>query len=1048
MKEIFPSSNSKKSNLSPNEQAITNQQYADLVRRTNEAVCCATAACQCVSDFNSNPNLNKAGVITATSICGTTQVASNLVYSNYATVNCRLCASNIDIDGTHHIRPNELSLAGITSDECISTIQGVDFQNGQASASFISADDARITDIEIENKACISCANIYRGNICNVNITTADVTTLGAECGLVCNLDVTNLNADTLSANCFTPSSIDTEEITAETADFQNITHLSNPQYITQELADTGDYWILLPIFTNGNFFIQANNDDEKMLWSTEITNSLKNIQIRWSQDAYNYIKDFKIAEDARGASVLQIHANLNNETAKLYHQSISTSNTNQLAIYSTDQLPDAEAFNVNKLTGTWIQDIIFTNTLNVKNLEMDNVAVDCVSICKELRLPNGYDYSNPENPEPILCKGELNQYVQNKCQDLGVVPTWVTPAPIVETSCTDLMMSCDIAKYDGSAKTANCRNQEISYCSAMRFNWCCEYDYEAGIQCIIVPNTVCIMEIGTCVPVSYGIFQRNVYAGCANLCWYSAENCELNVPFRIFGSDYYYCFYQEYYSCSYPIIHLGGDNVNCHSCVHGFLDVSRNLCVCGCCNRLSGETTVTTLYASNGRLASRYCENSRCLSNWSGDWKIGNASTGGYVAPIDCLYDASNNNPIIWDGAVKTLKRSDKIELNCADIENLSVHGDLYVDGTMHVDDVETVETTGNFLMTRTNCNSGLSANETSGIVVNNYDGCDKPIAVVSDCTGTVRVGEAQKTETSYSTAIYNKSTDTWTDGTWATITPTGVLTKWDSKSEDGNYITYTNAVFTDISVGNVTNLQPILTRNEANAMTDTGLMKWDATNSRAVTIDAPTCDEQVLTACICGSRTYRAGLICRADGCIACMCSPGTVVPSDCTYQLSPYGIQTCNKVKVLDLACVAGCSMFPEWANCKYIYFCYDAQCNYYELSRIGYTMSGSTECPYIGALNLNQKTGRVLYRDSSCPYYDIWTEMYYATNLCFGAYYVTTPTTTGYCWQDKQAGNYTFASMACYEAYAATHNIPENSTINIENEETYLKVEEEF
>ena len=905
MKEIFPSSNNKKSNLSPNEQAITNQQYADLVRRTNEAVCCATAACQCVSDFNSNPNLNKAGVITATSICGTTQVASNLVYSNYATVNCRLCASNIDIDGTRHIRPNEVSLAGITSDECISTIQGVDFQNGQIGASFISADDARITDIEIENKACISCAAIYRGNICNVNIDAADVTTLGAECGLVCNLDVTNLNADTLSANCFTPSSIETEEITAETVDFQNITHLSNPQYITQELADTGDYWILLPIFTNGNFFIQANNDGEKMLWSTEITNSLKNIQIRWSQDAYNYIKDFKIAEDARGASVLQIHANLNNETAKLYHQSISTSNTNQLAIYSTDQLPDAEAFNVNKLTGTWIQDIIFTNTLNVKNLEMDNVAVDCVTICKQLRLTCGYEDQGGIDVS-VVTAGTCNQYVQNKDLGHGVVPTWVTPAPIVETSCTDLMMSCDIAKYDGSAKTANCRNQEISYCSAMRFNWCCEYDYEAGIQCIIVPNTVCIMEIGTCVPVSYGIFQRNVYAGCANLCWYSAENCELNVPFRIYGSDYYYCFYQEYYSCSYPIIHLGGDNVNCHSCVHGFLDVSRNLCVCGCCNRLNGETTVATLYASCGRLVSRYCENSRCLSNWSGDWKIGNASTGGYVAPIDCLYDAANNNPIIWDGAAKTLKRSDKIELNCADITNLSVHGDLYVDGTMHVDDVETVETTGNFLMTRTNCNSGLSANETSGIVVNNYDGCDKPIAVVSDCTGTVRVGEAQKTETSYSTAIYNKSTDTWTDGT-TTITPTGVLTKWDSKSEDGNYITYTNAVFTDISVGNVTNLQPILTRNEANAMTDTGLMKWDATNSRAVTIDAPTCDEQVLTACISGA---------------------------------------------------------------------------------------------------------------------------------------------TTGYCWKDKQAGNYTFASMACYEAYAATHNIPENSTINIENEETYLKVEEEF
>ena len=564
MKELFPSKDKNTSSISPNQQAITNQQYEDLVRRTNEAVCCASAACQCVEDFNNNPNLNKAGVISANTICGTTQVSSACVIANNATVNCQLNAGNIVIDECHHINSDEVSLVGITSDECIATIQGVDFQNGQVGASFISADDARITELEVEDRACISRANIYRGNICNANIDAADITNLGVQCGVACNLEVANLNADTLSTNCFTPNSIETEELTAETADFQNITHLSNPQYVTQELADTGDYWILLPIFTNGNFFIQANNDGEKMLWSTEITNSLKNIQIRWSQDDYHYIKDFKIAEDARGASVLQIHANLNNETAKLYHQSISTSNTDQLAIYSTDQLSETEAFSVTKLTGTWIQDIIFTNTLNVKNLEMDNVAVDCVTVCKQLRLTCGYEDQGGIDV-PVVTPGVCNQYVQNKECGHGVVPTWVTPANIVQCCNEAFIMSCDIANYNGTVKSADAGtyssyNVENAISTE---NW--EYDSEAGYYINPHTNIYYSSDNTTYENVIGAGYDAEEHAFYVN-----ADNTHVEVE-NLTTKFYEYNEGTNFY----PITQLGDE-----TCVHGSADIECNLSV------------------------------------------------------------------------------------------------------------------------------------------------------------------------------------------------------------------------------------------------------------------------------------------------------------------------------------------------------------------------------------------------------------------------------------------------------------------------------------
>ena len=947
--------------ISSNEKPITQQQYNDLVNRTNQAVSCADAAKQCVTDFNNNPNLNKAAVISANSICGRMQVASNLVYSNYATVNCRLCASNIAIDDTHHITSDDVSLAGITSDECIAHIHGVTMGDG-----VVTADGLSTTTVDaqcINAVCCISAADVEANHICAESVDVS--ASLNAQCAAINCLDTTNATANNLTASsatidCASISELNIRNFATDNMDTNAITHLSNPQEITFEAADTGDYYILLPIFTNGNYFIEARNDDNTKLWSVEALNSLKNIQVRWSENAYGYIVDFKIAEDASGASVLQIHANQLNEHATLYHQSISTSNTDHPTIYSTDQLSDTEEFAVTQLAGTYIQDIIYTNTLNVKCLQMDNIEVDCVGARCHIRLTCGYDTEAPYCA--ILSDGSENQYIQNKDLGCGVVPTWTTPAECVEENNTNLMSSDAIYNYNGTATDCD---------------GCTAYPISELADC-------------TCVHGSANV-QNQITSTC---------------------------------SCTTD------------ACVTNSARVDRLLTVGACDTQL--------------RVSVKWGEHAPLLTNdlnTCGDWKIVEVGTKeGFVATTDCKYVTCSKQPIIYDPTDYNLKRSDTITLACADIDNLSVHGDLYVDGTMHVDDVKTIETTGNFITTRTNCVSGLTANEVSGLVVNNYDGCDNPIAIASDCTGTVRVGEADKTETTYATAIYDKEHNTWSDGTSA-ITPTGVLTKWDNKSESGDLITYTNAVFTSISVGSIDNLQPVLTRNEASCMNPNGLLEWDAVNNRAVTLPNPTCNEQVLTACVTGGTSYYSGYIIRPDNCLVGMRSLNTIAPSDCTYVQSPYGVENCNLLFVLPKACFGSTEIFPEWADCDYIYFTCDASCIYYELSQVPYSLYKRGDCCYVGNLRLENRTGRVLYPYSDCPYYSAWNiANLYKQYANFAAYQVTTPTNANYCWQDKQPGVYCFASMACYNAY--TGNIPENSTVYIADAESYMKAEEKF
>ena len=188
----------------------------------------------------------------------------------------------------------------------------------------------------------------------------------------------------------------------------------------------------------------------------------------------------------------------------------------------------------------------------------------------------------------------------------------------------------------------------------------------------------------------------------------------------------------------------------------------------------------------------------------------------------------------------------------DCATIRNLNVaeqtetgslvvnndafiKGDLWVDGTTHTVDEETITTQSDTIVLRANNNTSLGDN-LSGIVINKYNGTDD-LGIVTDADGTLRVGTGTGTETSYPAISYNSTTNKWyTDPTDPTteVTPVGNLTSWATKTEDGPYTNYTNAVFT---VFDKTSLEPVMTRDESTDMTDGQIVCWDSTGNKAKT-------------------------------------------------------------------------------------------------------------------------------------------------------------------------------------------------------------------
>ena len=363
-----------------------------------------------------------------------------------------------------------------------------------------------------------------------------------------------------------------------------------------------------------------------------------------------------------------------------------------------------------------------------------------------------------------------------------------------------------------------------------------------------------------------------------------------------------------------------------------------------------------------------------------------------------------TGGKPLIYDAVDNSLKEADDSLTLPDDVAingTLTVNGDAYINGTTHTVTTEDVSATGDILTLRSNNPSGLANGQVSGVVINKYNGSDD-LAIVSDNSGTVRVGTGTGTDTSYtkialkhSDSKYYTYDDTDPDDIQYTILspqPTGSLTSWTNKQEVVGYTLYGTAVFTEIDE---TSLEPLATRAEENDMSDNALVKWDASNieiqtvlpqsgKRIVLEDAtdgiefapnPTSNGQVLQATYeaAGSQTYYT------DGNETFDINGDPVTPHAGTPTLTSLGLFIDNASRVYYVVTYGGLDYTYDYQfnNIASIQFPGTATGSSYEITTVGSVYYARIE----DALN----PGTYIYWDTNNEFGSDWTQVTDATLL---------------------------------------------------------------
>ena len=243
--------------------------------------------------------------------------------------------------------------------------------------------------------------------------------------------------------------------------------------------------------------------------------------------------------------------------------------------------------------------------------------------------------------------------------------------------------------------------------------------------------------------------------------------------------------------------------------------------------------------------------------------------------------WDDMDSKPLVWNKDRNAIQPTNTLDIGDVAFDDLTVRGkatiaetldvtgatriggDLYVSGTAHIVDEEHISTTGDLVTLRQNAEAGLLPGQVSGLIINNYKEDDQhnpvDLALVTDETGTLRVGTGSGTSTNYTKIAWKESDAKWysyddTDPddiqyTLMSPQPSGTVTDYTGKTEKDPYTLYATATFTVIDK---TTLEPVLTRDEEANLADQAILKWDATGTKAKTLPLPTINGQKLVGTV----------------------------------------------------------------------------------------------------------------------------------------------------------------------------------------------------
>lgn len=756
MKKIYPDSSNGIAVATPiNCKPISEQQYEELVNRTNCAEAKADTAITCTNDLKTSLQTGLTTcTVNATSIKGQEADVDKLTASCVDSENVDADKVNTNCLLTGYALATCANVSNLrAASACIDELETSSFNPGTINTNDITARDI---DARIVNADSIQGTFVCGTTACVSNVESSNIN--NGQCfnneGDVCVGGKTCLSGD-VTANKITNSLSNTTCI-----DTRFIKHT----YCQVFDGTNADQFTVLPLFTNGHYYLEGRTDGGIKLFSIEVSNSQGNLMYRWSQKGIDYLKYVKAGTFDDGyTGKYEISWNGQGQRINLYYQSSSTDNTEAPTTYSASQIAEGAQHNITDVNGTYVDDLIVTDTLRVEQLEMEELAMDDVAVYKNLNLTQCL-----VDGQPVTTSGQDLDYVQvTSCADGTTLrPSWQHPT------------NCDAPT--GLSNTSTC---------------------------LVTEKTV------------------------AN---YNGTSTDGTTE-------------------SYNITNLGNDTIT-----HGNHNVECALtaaCACVTC-------TITTPHFTDGGtitdgLDIQTTEDGTVISRKVGDRRD-------TVAVYNCEVDWANTpatTPLSYDNVSDTIQPTDTIEVTNATADNLTVTGDAHINGDLYVEgktittEEETISTSSDTIVLRQNNSSGLSNTEISGVIVHNYDGNENNAIVGIDNTGTVRIGDATGTDTTYGSIWLNANGEWFIDDGASQVAPTGELTKYDSKVVDDDWIKYTNAVFTEFDL---TDLEPIATRAEASAMNDHALTCWDAANLEMQTIANPTSADQILVSCANADNTY----------------------------------------------------------------------------------------------------------------------------------------------------------------------------------------------
>lgn len=451
MRKIFPENNDIIGLQDESTRPVTQQ---DLVNIQNQIEQVATDLSNAVNNLENYKTSQSQHVSTGL------LDAANAAITTLQSTNANLQNANISTLTVGQLNELESLLAKVAAFTSMTT-QNATVTNSlganKISASEITVDNLKATNTEITNWT-ISNLGVDSVIANVINTQNVNTTNVASE-----NENTQNLNVSTKAT--VKEADIETADISGLKADKIDTSVINWKDYTT--IVDPDVYYIKVPHFTNGHYFIEGRNNGEK-LFNIEIINSLSNYIINWGKkDDQKWIEEVYIDETLGN---VWIKANTLEKTIDLYYANINADCIDSPATYDTLQITPDETYPIVYRNGSKFFGPV--DLMDNRNFE----PLDLIPSSNYDAATTGnvhYTVTEPEEFRVYLPNQSLNtddsvEFYDTKTTFLNVEDFRVPPTFVVSKIDDDTTL--DLASFDDGALIAFRKNGQ-SYVYQKRTN-------------------------------------------------------------------------------------------------------------------------------------------------------------------------------------------------------------------------------------------------------------------------------------------------------------------------------------------------------------------------------------------------------------------------------------------------------------------------------------------------------------------------------------------------------------------------------------------------